>query len=817
MIKKLSCFYLLYLLILSFEAKSEIKTLKQWIFDFNQSGFNLFYSSDYLSESILNQPLNVEEKTIYSFQSALKKVNFFLQSVDGATQNTYVIKPQTDNQTSTFIIHALDEETGMNIDDFEVLDNNHNYISTKGSIFITTVSQTDYSVKINATGYYAEDIILIINPNKTQVIKTKLNRLPLKLSDIRVSTSLVKFNNQTNSQRSLSRKELDNKSTINHDPLRASERLAGTTSNGINGKVHTRGGNLNEALVLLDNRELRNPYHFKDFFSLFSTINETVVDSIDFYSGVFPAEYGGRLSSVVEVQSNQWADLPNHDANISFLSSSYTYRHHNTDNNRYYMMALRTGGQLIDKHLIKDVPINPEYDDGYFKTSQIINDRWSMSQHLLISRDEISIDQDDEISRMDYHDQNLWLQWQYDDLGAHQINLQAYASRRHDRRLGRLNNNNTQAIVDDDLASTFQGIKFKHKWNISEKFILNYGIDIAAEETQINSFRDITHESELVNLLGLNSEYYQTFNFEEHGVAIKSHANARYQFNDSWAIDLGVHYLNQEWVSGGDLSPRLNIAYFPTSKTSWHFGVGRHQQVQHIDELLLEDKEPQYFQPASADLAVFEFNHRFSDKWQLLSEIYYKKYSKTHPYYENLFNGIHVLPDLFFDRIRLNPDDAKAAGIELTLKGKYKNLDWSSSYVYSDVKDQFESTQIPRSWNQKNAFKLYLGLPINKWHLDLNADFHSGWPTTSVIQSDNRLIIAERNQNTVKDFYQLSLKFNRFWKSDIGIWKFELQLTNALNTKNPCCLDYSFESGSLIAKEKYGLPIVPNVKIGVSW
>ncbi|MCX7554197.1 TonB-dependent receptor [Marinicella sp. S1101] len=817
MTKKLSCLCLLFLLASSYEVKAEIKTLKQWIFDYNHAGFNLFYSSDYLNQSTLNQPLSIEEATIPAFRSAIKNLKFDLQAVDGTTENTYVIKPQADNKTSVFIIHASDAESDMAISGFEVVGNEQNHTSSKGSVFITTTRQTDFSVKIKAKGYYPTDIQLLINPKKTQIINTQLTRLPLRLSDIRVSTSLVNFNNQSNSQTSLSRQDLDNKSTFNHDPLRAAERLAGTSSNGINGKVHTRGGNLNEALVLLDNRELRNPYHFKDFFSLFSTINDTVVDSIDFYSGVFPAEFGGRLSSVVDVQSNQWADLPNHEANMGFLSSSYTYRHHNTNKDRYYMMALRTGGQLIDKHLIKDVPINPEYDDGYFKTSQIINDQWSMSQHLLLSRDEITIDQDDETARADYHDQNLWLQWQYDDLRNHLINFQAYASRRHDRRLGSLNDTNTEAFVDDDIESTFQGLKFTHQWLISHSIVFDYGVDITAEETQISSFRNIKHDSDLVNLLGLNAEVIQSFQFEEHGVAIKSHANARYQANDNWVIDLGVHYLNQEWVSGGDLSPRLNIAYFPTSHTSWHVGLGRHQQAQHIDELLLEDAQPQYFQPASADLAVFEFNHRFANQWQFLSEIYYKKYSQTHPYYENLFNELHVLPDLFYDRIRLNPDDAKAAGIELTLQGKYRQLEWSSSYAYGDVKDQFESNQVPRSWNQKNAFKFYLGLPINQWRLDLNADYHNGWPTTIVTQSGNQLIIGERNQVTFEDFFQISLKLNKTWQSDLGMWKFELQLTNALNTKNPCCRDYFIETGSLTVEEKYGLPIVPNMRLGLSW
>ena len=796
---------------------AETKTLDQWIKHYADSGTSLFYSSDFLTAEKLNQPIDLKQTDVAAFNLALNALGLQLNQVNMGEQ-TYVIRPIQAIPSHTILIHAVDANSNNKIKKFSIQwPEDKQLFSQNGAIVLTQLSNNVFLTTILAAGYYPEPIKSNLTKGQTLSLRVQLKPLPLALSDIQVSTSSINFNTSQNSQQSLSRQELANQVVFNHDPLRATERLAGSASNGINGKGHTRGGNENEALVLFDGRELRNPYHFKDFFSLFSTINDSVVDSIEYYSGVFPVQYGGRLSSVLDVQSSEFADLPSHDINLGLLTSSYTYRRQNDAQTNYYMLAVRTGGQLIDDHLIADLSINPEFDDGYFKAAQTLNDHWQMSQHLLASRDEISIDRNDEVAQAYAHDQNLWLQWHYDDFQQHQMSWQLYGSRRHDRRRGSLSDENSNAQVIEEIVSNFQGIKFQHQWQFNDNFLLDYGLDIATEVTRIESARFIQHSSELVNSLELNRNINRQFDFEQHGISAQIYANARYQFNRHWTLDLGVHYQNQEWISGAGISPRFNLAYFADENTTWRLGIGRHQQTQHIDELLLEDDQPQYFKPASADLAVLEFNRQFSNGWHLRSEVYYKKYSRTHPYYENIFNDFHVLPDLFYDRIRVAPDDAESAGAELTLKGKHKTIDWSASYTYSDVKDQFEQRYIPRSWNQRNAFKFHLGFPFKSWHINLNADIHNGWPLTQITATENGFSISERNQATFKDFYQLGIKLNKTWQSQLGLWQFELQIANALNTENPCCRNYQLNEGVLSFEEKYSLPIVPNMRFGLSW
>ncbi len=63
--------------------------------------------------------------------------------------------------------------------------------------------------------------------------------------------------------------------------------------------LFVRGGSADQNLVLLDNVLVYNPNHL---FGLFSVFNSDAVQSVDLYKAGFPAQFGGRLSSVVDVK-----------------------------------------------------------------------------------------------------------------------------------------------------------------------------------------------------------------------------------------------------------------------------------------------------------------------------------------------------------------------------------------------------------------------------------------------------------------------------------------------------------------------------------
>ena len=65
----------------------------------------------------------------------------------------------------------------------------------------------------------------------------------------------------------------------------------------------SRGGEVDETLVRFDGLRLFNPFHFKDFLSIFSTIDPAIIREIEVYTGAFPAAFGDRMSGVINIES----------------------------------------------------------------------------------------------------------------------------------------------------------------------------------------------------------------------------------------------------------------------------------------------------------------------------------------------------------------------------------------------------------------------------------------------------------------------------------------------------------------------------------
>jgi len=62
--------------------------------------------------------------------------------------------------------------------------------------------------------------------------------------------------------------------------------------------LYIRGGSPDQTLILLDRTTVYNPTHF---FGLFSAFNPDAIKDVQLYKGGYPAEYGGRLGSVVDI------------------------------------------------------------------------------------------------------------------------------------------------------------------------------------------------------------------------------------------------------------------------------------------------------------------------------------------------------------------------------------------------------------------------------------------------------------------------------------------------------------------------------------
>src|SRR5690606_22450167 len=83
------------------------------------------------------------------------------------------------------------------------------------------------------------------------------------------------------------------------DVFRSLQFLPGIkSSSDFSSGLYIRGGGPDQTLILLDRTTVYNPSHF---FGFFSTFNPDAIKDVRVYKGGYPAEYGGRLGSVIDI------------------------------------------------------------------------------------------------------------------------------------------------------------------------------------------------------------------------------------------------------------------------------------------------------------------------------------------------------------------------------------------------------------------------------------------------------------------------------------------------------------------------------------
>ncbi|WP_158538502.1 carboxypeptidase-like regulatory domain-containing protein [Chitinophaga skermanii] len=107
-----------------------------------------------------------------------------------------------------------------------------------------------------------------------------------------------------------------------NDVLRAIQAMPGVTAGGDGASsLHVRGGSPDQNLILMDGTPVYNSSHL---FGVFSVFNPDIIKHVDLYKGAFPARYGGRLSSVVDIAMKD-GDMKNYhgEASIGLLAAKF--------------------------------------------------------------------------------------------------------------------------------------------------------------------------------------------------------------------------------------------------------------------------------------------------------------------------------------------------------------------------------------------------------------------------------------------------------------------------------------------------------------
>jgi len=157
--------------------------------------------------------------------------------------------------------------------------------------------------------------------------------------------------------------------------------------------LYIRGGGPDQNLVLLDGIPVYNAEHL---FGIFSVFNPDMVKNIDLYKGGFPARYGGRLSSVIDITSKD-GNLHEYkgSATIGMISSKMNFEGPIfKGKTSFNISARRSYIDIVSRPVIKAFFDEENYAEYYFydlnaKINHIFSERSRLFLNVYYGYDDV--------------------------------------------------------------------------------------------------------------------------------------------------------------------------------------------------------------------------------------------------------------------------------------------------------------------------------------------------------------------------------------------------------------------------------------------
>ena len=195
---------------------------------------------------------------------------------------------------------VINSETGEPIENANIVWGNTNKgtITNRLGEFAAETDAEMLNLSISCIGF---KMCMIVIRKSTADTIIKLNPVNYLMREVRVfSESGI----SSEFKMTLRNERIKQFAGISKDAMRSVELLQGVSSNNeATSMVNVRGGSPDENLVLINGVEVHNPFHIKEYsMASVSIFNIDMVRKIDFSAGGFSAEYGGGMSSMLNVE-----------------------------------------------------------------------------------------------------------------------------------------------------------------------------------------------------------------------------------------------------------------------------------------------------------------------------------------------------------------------------------------------------------------------------------------------------------------------------------------------------------------------------------
>ncbi len=725
-----------------------------------------------------------------------------------------------------------------------------------------TNKQGYFVISLNQTGNFQLNFSLVSHQreSKSFSIRALTDEITVNAQLTKSSVELGKIVVTAESERNIDgpvirassihrgREEIQNVvSTAEADVFRAVLTLPGVMpiSDFFSG-LYVRGGSPDENLILLDDIDVYNPSHLG---GLFSTFNTDAVENVELIKGGYPAKYGGRLSSVLDVTNRQGNRVQHHGvARMSLISSSATLEGPwklGSQSGSYMASFRRTYLELI-RTIYDELP-NYYFYDGHAKVNWDLDAANKLSFSAYLGRDDMTYDMGSHLD-IDWGNQTVSARW------MHLFSPKLYSSfvvagSQFSSSMSQISEDGEETIFGSNNSIkdlTTRGIfnfkpnnshelegGFEIKYNdTSLKMETSYQIDPSGlPDAAVSSLTSsvFLQDSWVINPLwtlqpGLRANWYQTLDVYPPQVPGASYLNLEPRFSFKWTLDAGeAIYLNF-----GAYNQYLALLSMDVSTP---FDVW----------IPVEGSLP----PAKALHYILGYHRRLGRHLALETEMYYKDYKNLLQLDYNAFYNWNNETGTLSDAMRSG--NGHAMGFEMLLRNDWNGLEGFAGYTFSRARRKIDGMNLdPETGEARPFFPRYdrshsltvvenYNISENTGWQPLGADFKLGMsfnlnsgqpvevPERIYYDGDNfHIIYSYKDGYRLPNYLRLDMSVKLQWNRRWGTIEPYFDVINVFNRKNVSFRSYSLElqedmTMSLKYRDGSQFPILPFVGVNVTW
>ncbi len=714
-----------------------------------------------------------------------------------------------------------------------------------GSFEFSGVPPGEYALQASGAGFaiHAVESLAVSEGNTTEVV-FRLEPIPLR--EVVVTSSVSILREEPAARVSLDRQEITELPHFGDDLYRAIAVLPGTSGGDISARFSIRGGLDDETLVRFDGQELFEPYHLKDFQGVFSIFDPEMIGGVDLHPGGFTAEYGDRLTGVLDMTSRSPTDAHG-SLGISFSNAWANTGGRFADGRGRWLGSARRGYLDIILNMVGagdddgSDPPNPRYWDAFGLIGYDPSARHSLSLEVLAAEDDLEFEEDDDNEITDattgYGSGYMWLRHQGVVSDSSFVNSSLYSGEvTVDRYIFGFDYDNPDERVElnDVRKLSLYGLRMDWQHELSERQYLRWGLEARSYDVAYDYESDSQIEDPVDDPRFEPGTRVTSFHDDYEGEWYAAYLSDRLRLASRWTAEIGVRYDESTLTDDNQVSPRVNLLVNVGSTGVLRFGWGHFFQTQRPYELDVQFGDTQFFQAQRAEHWTAGFETDLGRNYRLRVDAYLRNVEDPLPRWETLFDPFHPAPEVATDLVRLAPESVTGQGVEVYLARRAGHkLDWWLSYVYSSIEDEIAGVDTPRFVDQTHAVTASASWrPGPKWSLTGVWTYHTGWPTTAIgagyveVSPGNWVLsydVGPFYQERLEDYHRLDVRASRTSRLGRGHLTFFIDVQNLYNRENlrgfaiadPEWRQDAQGNWFVTFPEEYWLPIIPS--FGVSW